>query len=49
MLENSSVNRIVIDFSPSVFGLVEGFAQEGFEVAAGVGFDTVHDMTWKVS
>jgi hypothetical protein len=40
---------VIIDFSPSVLGLAEGFSQEGFEVAAGIGFSTVHDMTWKVS
>ncbi|GAM33939.1 hypothetical protein TCE0_013f01201 [Talaromyces pinophilus] len=38
---------VIIDFSPSVLGLAEGFSQEGFEVAAGIGFSTVHDMTWK--
>lgn len=40
---------MIIDFSPSVLGLAEGFSQEGFDVTAGVGFSTVHDMTWKVS
>lgn len=45
---SGSKKPVVIDFSPSVLGLAEGFSDEGFEVAAGVGFDTVHDMTWKV-
>lgn len=40
---------MVIDFSLGVLGLAEGFYQEGFEVAAGVGFEMSKDMTWKVS
>lgn len=39
---------MVIDFSPTVLGLAEGFSQVGYDIAAGVGFSTIHDMTWKV-
>lgn len=40
---------MVMDFSPGVVGLSEGFQQAGYAIHAGVGFDPESHFTWKVS
>ena len=39
---------IVLDFSPGVLGLAEGFRDSDCIIKAGVGFDPVSHLTWKV-
>lgn len=48
-LYTATSNSVVIDFTPSVLGIAEGFSQEGFEIGAVIDFDPKLDMTWKVS
>ncbi|KAF7588863.1 hypothetical protein BBP40_005081 [Aspergillus hancockii] len=39
----------VLDLSPSIVGVIEGFRQSGCEIHAGIGFDPASDLTWKAA
>lgn len=45
---SSKINPVVLDLSPGVVGVAEGFRQCGFEIYAGVGFNPAFNLTWKV-